>query len=47
VIATCFGLRSVSEESGVEGGKEWIAECSRSATPAAEPQTEAVDGTTK
>ena len=36
-----FGLRSASGESGVESGEERLAERSRSATPAAEPQTEA------
>src|SRR5258705_3436453 len=36
-----FGLRSASGESGAEGGEERIAERSRSATPAAEPLTEA------
>jgi len=36
-----FGLRSVSGESGAEGGEERLANRSRSATPAAEPQTEA------
>jgi len=36
-----FGLRSVSGESGAEGGEQRLAKRSRSATPAAEPQTEA------
>jgi len=36
-----FGLRSVSGESGAEGGEERLANRSRSATPAAEPQTKA------
>ncbi len=36
-----FGLRSASGESGADGGGQRLAECSRSATPAAEPQTEA------
>ena len=36
-----FGLRSASGESGAEGGEERLAKRSRSATPAAEPQTEA------
>ena len=35
-----FGLRSASGESGAEGGEERIANRSRSATRAAEPQTE-------
>jgi hypothetical protein len=38
---TCgFGLCSVSGESGAEGEDERLANRSRSATPAAEPQTE-------
>jgi len=36
-----FGLWSVSGESGAESGEERLANRSRSATPAAEPQTEA------
>jgi hypothetical protein len=36
-----FGLRSGSGESGAESAEERIAERSRSATPAAGPQTEA------
>ena len=36
-----FGLRSASGESGAEGGEKRLANRSRSATPAAEPQTEA------
>jgi hypothetical protein len=36
-----FGLRSASGESGAEGGEKRLAHRSRSATPAAEPQTEA------
>ena len=36
-----FGLRSASRESGAEGGEERLANHSRSATPAAEPQKEA------
>jgi hypothetical protein len=36
-----FGPWSVSGESGAESGEKRLAERSRSATPAAEPQTEA------
>ena len=36
-----FGLWSESGESGAEGGEKRIVKRSRSATPAAEPQTEA------
>jgi len=36
-----FGLWSASGESVAEGGEERLAHRSRSATPAAEPQTEA------
>lgn len=36
-----FGLRSASGESGAKGGEARIANRSRSATPAAAPQTEA------
>ncbi|MGI8966669.1 MAG: hypothetical protein ACR2H1_11350 [Limisphaerales bacterium] len=36
-----FGLRSASGESGAESGEKSLAERSRSATPAAGPQTEA------
>ena len=38
---TSFGLRSASGQSGAESGEKRIAERSRSATSAAEPQTEA------
>jgi hypothetical protein len=36
-----FGLRAASGKSEAESGEERLAERSRSATPAAEPQTEA------
>jgi len=36
-----FGLWSAGGESGAEGGEQRLAKRSRSATPAAEPQTEA------
>jgi hypothetical protein len=41
IFAEGFGLRSASGESGAEDGEERLANRSRSATPAAEPQTEA------
>jgi hypothetical protein len=40
-VKRSFGLRLASGESGAEGGEERLANRSRSATPAAEPQTEA------
>ena len=40
-IISGFGQWAVSGESGAEGGGERLADRSQSATPAAEPQTEA------
>jgi hypothetical protein len=40
-MTTGFGLRSESGESGAEGGEERLANRSGSASPFAEPQTEA------
>lgn len=40
-LYTRFGLRLASGESGADGGEKRLANRSRSATPVAEPQTEA------